>query len=365
MINIHYYAQDPETGIIYRTVGYTYLNELIVYPKYIPDLDGSRGQKLIKYKGINYPNGSVKFLANSGFSESSAVKIKFNSLFHTFLPMAKKSELVLYNPTKRLLDRIKENSKKGALLKNLVFDLSEASGVKIDNFGLDASMLTGMDNEESDIDLVVYGKRNAKLVRTFWENMKNNNKYLMTKPGDNAEAIIKRRMSYSPLMTEEEIIIWEECKISGYFKGIKFSVMPIDSEGKYQCQYLPTSQFSGIRVNLKEDEILCDPGVLDLKKHEVEILYGPPNCSITQFITFLPSRMGIFLRKGDRLFIIGKIYATTQGDGKTNFALTQFPWDDKSYLGESYFVAKKEKCNLTHMIPALLGLDFNSSHFTE
>ncbi len=365
MSNIHYYAQDPETGIIYRTVGYTYLDELIVYPKYIPDLDGSRGQEIIKYRGMNYPNGSIKFMASNSFLESSVVKIKFSDRFHTFLPIAQKNKLILYDPTKRLLERIKENSERGRMLNNLVSNLSKASGIGKNNFGLDASMLAGMDKRGSDIDLVVYGKEKAKAVRGFWEKVKSGNKYSITKPSGNSKAIVKRRMSYSPLMTEEEIILWEECKISGYFKGVKFSVMPIDCNGKYHYRYLPTGQFSGIRVKLKKNAILCDPGILDLREHEMEVLYGPSSCLVEQFITFLPSRMGIFLKKGDQLFVTGKIYALAGEDNITNFALTQFPWDDKSYRGESYFVAKKEKCDLAHMIPALLGLEFNSSHFTE
>jgi len=366
MGNIHYYVQDPETGIIYRTVGYTYLDELIVYPKYIPDLDGSRGQEVIKYRGINYPDGSIKFMASNSFLESSVVKVKFSDRFHTFLPIARKNKLILYDPTKRLLERMKEDSERGKILKDLVLNLSKASGIEKNNFGLDASMLAGMDKRNSDIDLVVYGKEKAKALRSFWEKVKSGNKYSITKPSGNSGAIVRRRMSYSPLMTKEEIILWEECKISGYFKNIKFSVMPIDCNGKYCYHYSPTSQFSGIRVKLKRNAILCDPGILDLREHEVEVLYGPSTCLFKQFITFLPSRMGIFLKKGDQLFITGKIYALIEGDGSNinSFALTQFPWDDKSYRGESYFVAKKEKCNLAHMIPALLGLEFNSSSFT-
>ncbi|MBP8591396.1 hypothetical protein KBI33_02975 [Candidatus Shapirobacteria bacterium] len=366
MNNIHYYAKDPKTGIIYRTVGYTYLNEVFVYPKYVPDLDGKRGDKgTIKYRGINYPNGSVKFLASNSFLEGSIVNIKFSDLFHTFLPTAGKKDLILYDPTKRLLERIRSGEDRNILLRNLVVNLSKETGISINNFGLDASMLVGMDKEGSDIDLVVYGRDNANVIRNFWEKIDANNKCELMKPKENAEEIVKRRMSYSPLMTEEEIILWEECKISGYFKGVKFSIMPIDILGRYQYEYIPTGQFMGIRVRIESDEILCDPGILDLTHHSVKVVYGPPDCFLRQFITFLPSRMEIFLKKGDNIFIIGKVYAIVQRNNKTSFAVAQFPWDDRGYRGESYFVTKKEKCNLAHMIPTLLGLDFNDNNFTD
>lgn len=365
MKNIHYYVQDPETGIIYRTVGFTSQEELIIYPKYIPDFDGTRGEKLIKYKGINYPNGSVKFLASGGTFQSSIVKIKFNAIFNTFVPMARKKDLVLYDPFIRLNERLRQDSDSSIQLRDLVLFLANNSGVDIVFFGLDASMLAEMDKDVSDIDLVVYGKENGWKVRKLWENVLSKGGAGFSRPEDTTNATIQRRQAYSPLMTEEEIFLWEKCKISGYFKGKKFSVMPVDQDGNYKTTYYPTGQMAGIRVEIKKDEVVCDPGIINLENHSVDIIYGPKNIMIEEYITFLPSRMGIFLKKGEKLFIVGKLYTLEKLNKTYKFALTQFPWDDNSHLGESYFVTKKEKCNLQHMIPSLLGLKFNNNYFID
>lgn len=363
--NIHYYLKDPNTGIIYRTIGYTYPDELIVYPKYLPSFTGARGESMIKYQGINYPGGAVRYLATTRLSDNSVVDIRLNHTFHTFLPMADKNKVSLYDPLIVLKERLAENIPRSSLMKELILLLSEISKVGLDSFGLDASMLVHMDKEGSDIDVVVYDKDNAQKIRSAWEGISAVNEYNLTKPSDKNEAIVSRRKAYSPLMTEEEIITWEERKISGYFKGIKFSVMPVDSDAKYSCEYISTGQFVAIRVTLKSDEILCDPGVLNLKEHSVDVIYGPKNININQFITFLPSRMGIFLKKDDSIFILGKAYAESVNGSDSGFALTQFPWDDRSYFGESHYVAKIEKVNLQHMIPALLGLEFNSNYITD
>lgn len=363
--NTHYYVKDPESGIVYRSVGYTYESDLIVYPKYIPSFIGKRGDSAIKYQGVNYPSGGVKLLASNGVINTSVVKVRFNSAFHTFLPMAQKRDLVLYDPLETMHARFIDETPRSQRMKALVQLLSADSGVGLDNFGLDASMLAGMDKEGSDIDIVVYGKENALKVRNVWEMVEGTSPNGLSKPIDNSTQIVQRRMAYSPLMTEEEILLWEECKISGYFEGVKFSVMPIDTYGRYDREYVPTGQFGAIRVQMNQDEMICDPGILDLRHHKVDVIYGPDDIRIDQFVTFLPSRMGIFLKKGQSLFILGKIHATSLDKKGTSFAITQFPWDDRSHMGESFFVAKREIVNLQNMIPSLLGLNFSNTYFTD
>lgn len=363
--NIHYYVRDPATGIIYRTVGYTYLQNLLVYPKYIPSVSGTRGENALKYQGINYPSGSVKYQASTYFSENANVKLELNETFNTFLYTADKDNLELYDPTITLQTRMSEDNPRATLLKELMDVLTKETKVELKVFGLDASMLVHMDKEGSDIDLVVYGKENAQKVREFWDKLPTNNAKGFKKPLDERETVVSRRRGYSPLMTEDEIIEWESRKLSGYFKNTKFSVMPVEPQAKYKNEYVSTGQFAAIRVKMKSDEIICDPGVLDLDAHHVKIVYGPQNIKINQFVTFLPSRMGIFLRAGDTLFILGKIYAMKISGSLVGYALTQFPWDDRSYLGESHYVAKIEKVDLHNMIPALLGIEFDNRYFTD
>jgi len=277
--------------------------------------------------------------------------------------MAKKQNLKLYDPYTEMITRFHANDSLSIKMRQLVQLLSKKTSVPIKYFGLDASMLAAMDQKKSDIDLVVYGKKNAWLVRKAYENLIEDNNSKITSPLKMAKTIIKRRRSYSPLMTCKEILEWEMSKISGYFMKTKFSVMPININGKYKTKYIPTNQFGAIRVKLKDSEIVCDPGITDLSRHEVSIIYGPDNITINQYITFLPSRMGIFLKKGDTLFIIGKIYKTTSNN--STFALTQFPWDDSDSTGRSYFVTKKEMTNLQHLIPSLFGLNLNSNCYTD
>ena len=334
-------------------------------PKYIPSVSGTRGEQTLKYQGINYPDGSVKYQASSHFSAHANVKLELNETFNTFLYTADKEKLELYDPTTTLQKRMVEDNPRTALLKKLIDLFVAETKTTPEVFGLDASMLVHIDKEGSDIDLVVYGKDNAQKIRDFWSKLPPQNKFGLRKPTDERETIVSRRRGYSPLMTEDEIIEWESRKVSGYFEGTKFSVMPVDPQARYTCEYVSTGQFAAVRVVLKKSEIVCDPGVLDLDLNEIDIIYGPQNIKINQFVTFLPSRMGIFLNAGDVLFILGKIYAMKVSGSLIGYALTQFPWDDRSYLGESHYVAKIEKVDLRSMIPALLGMEFDNRYFTD
>lgn len=359
--NEHIYCLDSETGIYYRAVGLTNEKELVVYPKYVPMLMGDRGKEPIPYRGVSYPVGSVKLLCSDMKWQSKAVSLKFCNKYHCFLPIANKDRLKLYSAHDYLPLRLVANNDLSIKLKKLLdLYVNNSKTLTIDDFGVDASMLVGMNKSGSDIDLIVYSPQKAlesKIVSEILVKSK-----LIEGPDENSAYFINRRKSYSPLMTKEEIIAWEKRKISYLYQGIKFSIMPKDLKQIDKDKYVHTNQYCAIRFKLKEDVVITDPGYLDLSKTEIEIVWGPKDIKIEKLITFLPSRMGVFLDKNDTIFSIGKLYKIVN---KNSYALAQMPWDEEFTKYETRFVTKLEITKLDQLIQSFLNVQFNNNGYTK
>jgi len=354
--NDHLYCLDPHTGIVYRTVGFTDKEDLVLYPKYVPSVDGVRENHNIRYRGIHYPTGSIRYLATYNFARKGCVDFCYSPYYNCFLPQGKKKELTLLKPREVLLKRIDEDKN----LINLAKELMEILG-DVKDFGLDASMLACLECNDSDIDMIVYGKEASLKARACYLNALKKKK--ISSVYENSESIIRRRVSYSPLMSNEEILLWETKKISSLYKGVKFSFMPIDPDGSTDFELIPTNLDMAIRVILAEDKIVYDPGVISLDKDSVENVYGPRSITISKIFTYLPSRMGVFLSKGDIIFVTGRVYMKKEKEA-ISYVLTQFPWDDNFFSEGSKFVMKIEQIKLDNLVPRLLGQEFKETDFT-
>ncbi len=88
-------------------------------------------------------------------------------------------EHFLPNKFLQFLNNSKEILPSGSILKDaldLCHYLSENSGVPYEYIGITGSLLVGLQNEESDIDLIVYGYENSiKIRKVIKENFQNQN----------------------------------------------------------------------------------------------------------------------------------------------------------------------------------------------
>ena len=359
-VNEHYYCLDCETGIYYRSVGLTNDREVIVYPKYVPEFFGDRGKEPIQYRGINYPTGSIRFLCSNIKWQSGNVGLKFSKKFHSFLPITNKERVKTYSARECLPLRLHGKGDLSLKLKKLIdLYVQNSTNLTYNDFGIDASMLVGMDRAGSDIDLIVYSHKKAWEAKRVSEILVKRN--LINGPDENSEYFINRRKSYSPLMTKEEIIAWEKRKISFLYQGTKFSIMPKDLKQTDGDKYMHTNQYCAIRFKLNKDVVITDPGYLDLSNTDIGIVWGPKKIKVVRLITFLPSRMGVFLNKGDAIFSIGKLYKIVNKQG---YALAQMPWDEEFTSYETRFVTKIEITKLDQLIQSFLRVEFDENGYT-
>ncbi|CAG1020949.1 hypothetical protein DOJK_00671 [Patescibacteria group bacterium] len=351
--NDHLYCLDKITGIVYRAVGLTNDEKIIIYPKYIPSMGGDRGKQIVKYTGVKYPYESVKFVRNKEYWKSENVNLEFSEQFNTFVPTALKKNVEVFEGRKYLKARITSSNELSIKAKELIELFCTANkSLNTNDFGIDASMLVGLETNQSDIDLIVYSLEKYELVKETYKKLVEEEK--LTKPISDREFFISRRSPYSPLMTEDEILTWESRKVSGLFNGTKFSILPKDLDQTDERTYTPTGQQIVIRFKLKKDIVLFDPGYIDLKTatDNIEIVWGPKNIDLSLLLTHRPIRFGTSLVKGDTIFASGDIYKIND---TSTFALTQFSWDETFYKYETKFIMKIEHTRLDEVIPAFLS----------
>lgn len=351
--NDHTYCLDKSTGIVYRAVGLNNSDKLIVYPKYIPSMFGDRGKHMVKYSGVKYPYESVKFIRNKEYWESDNVKLEFNAQFNTFVPTAHKKNVEVFEGRQYLKTRLSSSDSLSIKTKDLIELFCKANKkLAVEDFGSDASILVGLETQQSDIDLIVYSLDKYELVKQTYIGLVTKGK--LDKPLSDREFFISRRSPYSPLMTEEEILTWESRKVSGLFDGTKFSILPKDLEQEDNNVYQPTGQQIVVRFKLKKDVVLFDPGYIDLTNstNNIEVVWGPKNIDISLLITHRPIRFGTSLTEGDTIFASGDLYRI---NNTNSFAITQFSWDETFYKYETKFIMKIEHTRLDEVVPAFLS----------
>lgn len=310
-----FYAKDKENNI-HKSIGFTTTNEIILAPKYIPDIAGDRTSRNKKYTALNFPFQSFQLIY------SDEKKLKLSEIYGQFLPIFNRDEINIFEPQARLQERISENNNHMSKVKKLLEIFNNIANLEIPNFGLDASLLCGLEKDSSDIDLLIFGVKNTLECFSATQKMKRL-KYIKSSI-DERELYLYRRQPYSLMMTDEEILYWESRKISFLFKNTKVSILPIDNSiSSIDYKFISTGQFVAVIGYITQDQIVFEPG--DIKISNSKVIYGP-QVNINQIHTIIPVRTGVFLKKGDKIFATGIIYRKISKN-KNEFVLAQCPWD--------------------------------------
>ena len=148
----------------------------------------------------------------------------------------------------------------------LVKVLSSATGVPEKNFGITGSILIGLHNLEwSDIDLLVYGKKNSQLVRQAL--LKGGIKGIETGDRDRLENWAKRVSKRFPLSYDDALNIAVKRWNYGFFKGRYFSIHPVRNQmdEKYGDHYYRNVGAAKIRGGVtRSDESVFLPAVYEI-----------------------------------------------------------------------------------------------------
>lgn len=156
------YIQTAE-GMFFAVKGSRHPEGLVVgILRYLPDLHGDRVLDGVKYKRVHDIRSTTDYLRENHPEYVNYIPwlgIKLQSI-----PVSKISQY--YEPRERLNGVLTNpESEVERILADFVNALSETSGISTDCFGVSGSLLIGLQTEDSDIDINVYGQEEAR--RTY------------------------------------------------------------------------------------------------------------------------------------------------------------------------------------------------------
>ncbi|MEN2974534.1 MAG: hypothetical protein ABDH32_03015 [Candidatus Caldarchaeales archaeon] len=184
------------------------------------------------------------------------------------------------------------------LLVDLVYDLRDYSGVDLESFGLTGSILLGIHHDRSDLDIIVYGRRNfMEVLRTIEE----------LKLYDHKDSL-ERFSRFYPISRSDAEKLAARVRHKGYYRGVGFSVHGVRGEDEIGEKY-GDMVYRMVGVSKARLEVVDSidsgftPSIYSVRGY-AEI--GGEPCTIERLTCYDLSFTALF-HPGDRLEAYGKI----------------------------------------------------------
>jgi len=261
---------ETKEGLIFDVKGLNHPpDRIIAYLRYYPNINGIRFRDGIRYEKIyslterysflekNYPH----YLFNDKFSDETLQGVPNEDIKRIYRP----DEFV-----KDILkkDQIKERNSWSAVLKKsleMVKWIHLQSGVSYNKLGISGSVLVNLETEKSDIDLIIYGSKNARKVYESLSKIHNSPSELIH-PYSEQEIgnLYEFRGQESNLSFQEFVKIEERKKLQGFFQGTEYYIRCIKdrNEIKYkyeEIQYKSLGQGTVSGVIIDDSEAIFTP----------------------------------------------------------------------------------------------------------
>ncbi len=140
-----------------------------------------------------------------------------------------------FKPEERLQELI--NSPRDGLEElalELVKELSDITNINLSNFGITGSLLLKIHNlQYSDIDVIIYGKRNSWVVRDSLRELLHSERkpYFSLPKGEVLKEWSRDITSHHPLSLEEAMLLYSKYKWNrAIYRGRQFSIHPVKLE---------------------------------------------------------------------------------------------------------------------------------------
>jgi len=149
-----------------------------------------------------------------------------------FFAVPKEEIKQVFDPKEGLKSLVSNEKKDGHIKKVLDFvDLILKSGVSIENFGVTFSTLVGhYDPKYSDINIVVYGKKNSWKVIDYLKRVKDSR--LKWKSKEEWESYRRKRNRFNVFSKEEFLEQMSRKKTEGFFEDTLFVLFSVPKENE-------------------------------------------------------------------------------------------------------------------------------------
>ena len=222
-------------GLFFAVKGGSHRDDLVVAVlRYVPDPDGDRVLDGQRYSRVYSLEDTSRFLKDRypGYVNY----IDWLNIESQSVPIHRVAEY--YEPEKKLQEIIEQpNSTLEGKIVKFVCTISESSGVPLNSFGVSGSILIGLETEESDIDLNVYGASEGRKVYDALSVLRKSVDWISPYNNVSIESVLKSR--------------WADTGIN------------LDLFRSAECNKILHGQVSGvdyfIRLLIEEDVVVSEP----------------------------------------------------------------------------------------------------------
>lgn len=305
-------------GYFFCTVGSTHPEDrAIAYLKYVPDPSGKWGRgnkrfrRALRYYTMPDLLETLKFLENHPeylyYSSVMGIRmsaVPLNRVSAHFKPEEKLSKLI----------RMGEPDDLQRKVIDLVNMISDESGVPLEFFGVTGSILLDIHQNFSDMDIIIYGRKNSESVKETLKQIYNDQDFPIQRFDDEMirEWCLSKARMY-PLTYEEAAKIFKKRWNRGLFRGTTFSVHPVKLEEENNEKY-------GDRIfkpegMVKIEAVVSDASEADLlpsiyEVEHIKVFDGPKVKDILEVASYEGLYGGI-AEKGERIIAYGKLEEVT------------------------------------------------------
>ncbi|MBS7637657.1 nucleotidyltransferase domain-containing protein [Candidatus Bathyarchaeota archaeon] len=307
-------------GLIFDVKGFVHPPDRIVaYLRYLeePSGDRRRGDKTyVKVYSLSERDRIIR--------EKYPQYLFYDPVFGEYLEGVPHNAISkIYEPAAKVLELVKKPHLDQVEIQALEFLKILHDSSNVGKLGLSGSILVGLHTENSDIDVIVYGRKNCLIVYESLTQLMQEGKSVTSYSSSDLKRLYGFRFE-APQMPLEDFIRIERRKVSqGRFRGRDFFVRFLldwdEVDEKYGDRIYTPCGYAKIRARVEDDlDSIFTPCRYEIS--QVEVLEGTNLTSITEIASF----RGKFCeqaKKGEKIIAQGKVEKVIYKNGAEYFRL--------------------------------------------
>jgi hypothetical protein len=232
------FAVETGDGLIFTVKGLVHPpRRTIAYLRYVPDPAGDRCRDGLRYRRVYRFADQIEELRQRGreyLVEDEAFGVQLQTV-------PDDDVRVVHDPRARLRHLAERGA--GDALEAAALSLCDliqgAAGVPGEALGVTGSLLFGLQNSASDLDLIVYGEDECRAVRDVLERLMSDPRSPLQRPGDEALAAIAAKHREDTLVSGADFARLQARKVNeGRFGGrscfVRFVKRPDEVAERYE-----------------------------------------------------------------------------------------------------------------------------------
>lgn len=322
------YIQDS-SGRYLKVLGDNHPEEKIVsYVKYFPSAIPNR---MINNKGYGYNSFVSKSFVVLGEEQDRICHSDYHGGLITCTPIEKITQVYSCRLKLKEIWQNKDVYQNHRVGKELINFLEEAlKVVDINKLGITGSFLIGAETENSDIDLVCYGRDAIlKLQKVFYSS-----DTVIPYVGEQAQKLYKRRMIHMEPMDYDLFVKQETRKLQGLtpVEFVHINCQPLrDDEDDFfdEIKFIEIGEIQCIATIVDDKQSIFAPCYYKIEVEDIIDSLFDDGINFAKKIKSLISYIGTYsccFNTGDKIFIKGKLVKILS-KGKAQYSIEISPWN--------------------------------------